>query len=154
MSDSTTGKISSTLEGATIAPAGPPHTYLGVARSMLPGALLLAQSPTASPLALSLVSAHVAECALKAFLSRDGSDAAVKSSTIRHNLSSLWEAAHDQGLAVSMPLPSWLIQLSGVHDSPYQMRYSTGVHGLVLPNAETMAEGVQSLVSTIEAALR
>ena len=81
-------------EGDVIRPAGPPHTYFGVAQEMMPAVRLLANaSPPASPLALCLVAAHVLECLLKAYLSRDGDDARLTKKAGRHDLNGLWKLA-------------------------------------------------------------
>ncbi len=150
MNDSTSGTINTSLGGATIASPGPPHTYLGVARSMLPGALLLAQSPNTSPMALALVSSHVVECSLKAYLSRDGSDSILRKPQIRHNLVGLCELARNEGLPIDSSPPNWVSRLGEVHGSPYFLRYSTGVNGIVLPNAESIANGARNLLTLVE----
>jgi hypothetical protein len=146
----TTGKLSATLGAVTIAPPAPPHTYLGVARGMMPGVHALAVRPLVSPLALALVAAHVLECVLKAYLSRGGSDAAVKESVVRHNLTALWDMALKAGLPISATPPSWVQRLSEVHGSPYYLRYSTGVHGIVLPAPEPVATELPELLALVE----
>ena len=70
-----TGTASIALQPVTIEPAALSHTYFGVAQSMMPGVKVLAAASPTSALALALVAAHVLECLLKAYLSRDGSDA-------------------------------------------------------------------------------
>ena len=72
--DRVTGSMSTTLEGVGIKPAGPPDTYLGVVNGMLPGVAILAVAQPTVPIAFAFLAAHVLECALKAYLSRDGSD--------------------------------------------------------------------------------
>jgi hypothetical protein len=57
---------------ATLAPATPPHTYLGVASAIMPAVRLLAGTPEAGGIPHSLLSAHALECLLKAYLSRKG----------------------------------------------------------------------------------
>ena len=84
--DPITGSASITLQPTTIVPAAPPHTYFGVAQSLLPGVKILAVASPCPALALALVSAHILECLLKAYLSRDGSDAALKNPAVRHDL--------------------------------------------------------------------
>jgi hypothetical protein len=59
------------LEGVSIAKPVPPETYFGVAESMIASVNVLAKHGIAG-LALALVAAHTLECALKAYLSRDG----------------------------------------------------------------------------------
>lgn len=136
-----TGTVSITLEPVTIAPAAPPHTYFGVAQSLMPGVKILAAASPPPALALALLCSHVLECLLKAYLSRDGSDAALKEPNIRHDLNALWALAFAQGLCVQESPPAWADCLSGLHKSPYYLRYSTGVHGIVSPGAEPMTSG-------------
>ena len=149
-----TGTGSLRAQGASIAPAAPPDTYFGVAQSMMPGVKVLATASPSSPLALSLVAAHVLECLLKAYLSRDGSDAALKDRDVRHNLNALWAMAFAQGLRVPESPPHWVDCLSGLHDSPYYLRYSTGVHGIVSPGAEPMTSELSALLEVVRAQLR
>ena len=149
-----TGTGSLTAQGASIAPAAPPHTYFGVAQSMMPGVKVLATASPSAPLALSLVAAHVLECLLKAYLSRKGSDAALKDRNVRHNLNALWAMAFTQGLRVPELPPSWVDCLSGLHDSPYYLRYSTGVHGIVSPGAEPMTSELAALLEIVRGQLK
>lgn len=133
-----------------VSPA-PPHTYLGVAHSMVKGVRTLADTALASGLALALVAGHVLECALKAYLSRNGDDSAVKRPKVRHNLAALWSMAHSQGLQVPLEMPGWVAILSQGHGHPYHLRYSEGVHGIMLPNAEPMATELQALLNLVQA---
>lgn len=144
-----TGAASIALQPVTIAPAAPPHTYFGVAQSMMPGVKVLATASPPPALALALVAAHVLECMLKAYLSRDGSDAALKSPDVRHDLNALWAMAFAQGLRIPESPPSWVDCLSGLHKSPYHLRYSTGVHGIVLPATEPMTSELAALVDIV-----
>ena len=148
-----TGTASITLQPVTIAPAAPPHTYFGVAQSMMAGVKVLAAASPPPALALALVAAHVLECLLKAYLSRDGSDAALKSPDVRHDLNALWAMAFAQGLPVPEAPPSWVDCLSGLHKSPYYLRYSTGVHGIVSPGAEPMTSELAALLETVRGQL-
>ena len=136
-----------------MAPPAPPRTYLGVAESMMPGVNVLAATPTPSALALALLAAHVLECLLKAYLSRNGSDAPLKKPKVRHNLNALWAMASAQGLQVQKEPPSWVDRLSGLHNSPYYLRYSTGVHGIVTPGAEPMRSELAALLEMVRAQL-
>lgn len=145
-----TGTASITLPSISIAPAGPPHTYLGIAQSMMAGVKVLAAASPVAALPLALVAAHTLECLLKAYLSRGGSDDAVKKPNVRHNLVALWEMAVAQGLQISRSLPEWVTCLSGIHDSPYYLRYSTGVHGIVSPGAEPMTSELDALLKLVQ----
>lgn len=147
------GGVAGIVEGDdVILPAGPPHTYFGIARNMMLGVSVLAKEAPGS-LALPLVAAHVLECLLKAYLARSGSDAAVKKRQVRHNLNALWNMARADGLPIP-EVPHWVNTLSGVHDSPYFLRYSTGVHGLVTPGAEPMTSELRSLVGIVAQNIR
>jgi hypothetical protein len=148
-----TGTASITLQPVTIAPAVPPHTYLGVAQSMMSGVKVLAAASPPSALALALVAAHVLECLLKAYLSRDGSDAALKNPNVRHDLNALCAMAFAQGLRVPESSPTWVDCLSGLHKSPYYLRYSTGVHGIASPGAEPMTSELTALVGIVRGQL-
>ncbi len=145
-----TGSLSATSAPATMAPAGPPHTYIGVAYNMMPGVRVLAVASPLPALPLAMVSAHVLECVLKAYLSRSGDDSRVKQSDVRHNLNFLWSLAHSQGLNIPQQPPEWVSCLSHLHGYPYYLRYSTGVHGLVTPAPEPMATELAGLIEQVQ----
>ena len=138
-----------TLEPIRMKPAGPPDTYFGVGENMMRGVQVLAAASPTSALALALVAAHVLECLLKAYLSRGGSDAALKEKEVRHNLNALWAMAFGQGLRIPESPPDWVARLSDLHDRPYHLRYSTGVHGIVSPAAEPMTAELAALLETV-----
>lgn len=149
-----TGTISITLQDFVIAPPAPPHTYFGVAQSLMPGVkALAAASPLPAP-ALALIAAHVLECLLKAYHSKNGSDTAVKDQDVRHNLNTLWAMAYAQGLGIPESPPSWANCLSSLHRPPYHLRYSTGVHGIVSPSAEPMTTELAALLELVRVQLR
>lgn len=147
-SKSITGSASITLGPMTIAPAGPPHTYFGVAQNLMSGVQILASAQSPG-LALPLLCAHVLECILKAYISRGGSDSALKAPNIRHNLVALWRLANSQGLAVSSAPPAWVARLGELHESPYYLRYSTGVHGIVSPGPQPMVSELAALLEQV-----
>lgn len=132
-----------------VSPAGPPHTYLGMARALLHGISPLAIAGRSCSVALAFLAGQVAECALKAYLSRNGDDKGLKDAPLRHNLGMLWQVAHSEGLPVSAQLPAWLVTLNGLHNTPYVIRYSTHVHGLVTPAAEPMATELAAMVELV-----
>jgi hypothetical protein len=146
--------VSVTEEDDVIAAPAPPHTYFGVAQSMMPGVTILAAASPSPPLPLCLVAAHVLECLLKAYLSRDGSDAKVRDPKVRHDLNALWRMAFEQDLPVPESPPEWVDRLSGLHNHPYHLRYSTGVHGIVSPAPELMASELRALLETVRGKLR
>ena len=150
MTEHVSGSASIAAGPATIAPAAPPHTYLGVARLLLEGVRPLATNAPPCTVALAFLSAQVAECALKASLSRTGDDKRLKSPDLRHNLSALWHLAAAEGLRVPAEPPAWLERLGHLHNSPYHLRYSTGVHGIVLPGVEPMCTELESLVTQVQ----
>jgi hypothetical protein len=148
-----TGSANIIEEDDVILPAGPPHTYFGVAENMMLGVSALAKSAPGT-LALPLVAAHVLECLLKAYLSRGGSDAALKKRSIRHDLTLLWTMAREKGLDVSAVAPAWVTTLAHVHKPPYFLRYSTNVHGVVTPGAEPMTSELAALVVKVAQTIR
>jgi hypothetical protein len=135
------------LEGVSVAKPAPPETYLGVAESMIAGVNVLAKHGSAG-LALPLVAAHTLECALKAYLSRDGRDARLKQPALRHHIEELWKLARTEGLPIG-DVPDWAANLSRIHDKPYYVRYSTGIHGIVTPAPEPMATELSAIIGTI-----
>lgn len=143
-----------TLEPMRALQPGPPHTYLGIAESLLAGIRILAGAPKSAPLPLAMLCAHAVECILKAYLSRSGDDTYVKKPKVRHNLNVLWSLAHQQGLAVSAAPPEWVACLSRLHESPYYLRYSTGVHGIVSPAPEPMASELVELIEQVRKQLQ
>lgn len=153
MSVTISGAGSITLGELRVASPSPPHTYLGVAQSLAPGVEVLADSAQGVAIPLCLLAAHQAECILKAYLSRSGDDAPLKHQDIRHNLVKLWLEAASQGLAISSAPPDWLVRLGELHDKPYYLRYSTGVHGIVSPNPKEISLGLRDLLATVERSL-
>jgi hypothetical protein len=101
-----------------------------------------------------MVSAHALECILKAFLSRSGDDSRVKQSDVRHNLNALWSLAHSEGLDIPGQPPQWVASLSHLHDAPYYLRYSTGVHGIVTPAPEPMLGELAALIEQVRGQLQ
>lgn len=63
-----------------------------------------------------------------------------------HNLDALWNVAQAEGLPLSVRPPAWVVTLSDLHNKPYFLRYSTGVHVLVTPAAEPMAMELETIV--------
>jgi len=116
---------------------------------MMLGVKVLAAASPPPALALALVAAHVLECSLKSYLSRDRSDAALKDPNVYHDLNALWAMSFAQGLGISESPPIWADYLSGLHKSPYYLRYSTGVHGIVSPSAEPMTSELAALLDTV-----
>jgi hypothetical protein len=142
-----------TVGKVTVAPPGPPHTYLGMARQLLHGVPPLASAGVQTSIALAFVAAQVAECLLKAYLSRGGDDKRLKNPPLQHNLAALWQLAEAEDLALSTPPPAWLSLLSELHDKPYFIRYSTGVHGMCTPAPEPMATELAALVELVARSL-
>ena len=137
----------------SVAPAGPPHTYLGVATSLLPGLRALCTAPEDCSVALALVAAHVAECSLKAYLSRAGSDAGLREKKVRHNLELLWSRAQADGLGVDATPPGWLGVLHRLHDDPYPLRYARNIYGIATTSAQPMCGELEALLETVRACI-
>ena len=133
------------LEDISIAKPAPPETYLGVAESMIAGVNVLATHRIAG-LALPLVAAHTLECALKAYLSRDGQDSRLRQAALRHHIEELWKLARTEGLPIG-DVPDWAANLSRIHNKPYYLRYSTGIHGIVTPAPEPMELNLRQLLA-------
>jgi hypothetical protein len=114
------------LEPAALEPASPPRTLFGVAESMMPGVKVLAKASPPCSSALALLAAHVLECLLKAYLSRNGSGASLKNPDVRHNLNRLWTMAFAQGLQITGP-PNWADRLSGVHNNGQRLAADAAV---------------------------
>lgn len=142
--------MSPTLDPVRLVPPMPPHTYLGIAVSLLSGIHVLAAASGPVALPLSMLCAHALECTLKGYLSRDGDDSRVKQPSVRHNLLALWSLAHAEGLHIPAAPPSWVSCLSGLHDRPYYLRYSTGVHGIVMPGAQPMVQELEALLGQVQ----
>ena len=150
MNTQVTGTAHIVAAPASIAPAAPPHTYLGMARLLLQGVRPLCAPTPPCTIPLAFLAAQVDECDLKGSLSRSGDDRRLKDKGLRHNLEALWELAHSEGLAVNAVPPSWVQRLSHLHNTPYFLRYSTGVHGLVTPGPEPMCTDLEELVAVVE----
>jgi hypothetical protein len=148
-----TGSASISLS-VKIAPAAPPWTYFGVAESMIPGIRVLANPPTPGSVPLALVAGHTLECLLKAYLSRKGDDRRLKKADVRHDLEALWAMAFSEGLSIPASPPNWVTCLAHVHREPYHLRYSTGIHGIVLPSPKPMVADLASLLDIVRAQLR
>jgi hypothetical protein len=149
-----TGTMLVTQQPNTVAPPVLPQSYFGVAQSLVPAAKILAAASPPPAIALAMVCAHTLECLLKAFLSKDGSDSEVRKKNVQHNIVALWAMAHAKGLHIPESPPSWVECLSRIHDSPYYLRYSTGVHGIVTPGAEPMASELVALLETVRVQIR
>jgi hypothetical protein len=143
-----TGTANIMESGDLVSPPSPPQTYLGMARAFISGAWVL-DGAQGSSISLAFVAAQATECGLKAYLSRSGDDARLKSHPLRHDLGALWLLAAQEGLDVVATPPPWLLNLSHLHGSPYYLRYSTGVHGLVLPAADPMVAEISALIEQI-----
>jgi hypothetical protein len=160
-----TGSASITEQPDASAEAGPPYTYLGVAENLMPRMKILAAASPAPVHALAFLAAHVLECLLKAYLSRGGSDDAVKRRN-KHDLNALWAMVFKQGLGVTESPPSWADRLSYLHKGPcYYLRYSGSkylkrqggrrilvedyAHGIVPPGAEPMTSELGDLLGIV-----
>jgi hypothetical protein len=139
-----------TLAPATIDPARPPHTYLGVAANLLPGVRILASSDERPAIPMAMLSAHALECILKGYISRSGGDSSVRKPDVQHYLNALWSRAVADGLHVSPKPPEWVNRLSDLHDRPFYLRYSEKVHGIVSPAPEPMATELAAILEQVQ----
>jgi hypothetical protein len=121
---------------------------------MFCGVRVLGAASPLPALALAMVSAHILECILKAYLSRSGDDAQVKQPKVRHNLNALWSLAHADGLNIQSSPPQWADCLSHLHGSPYYLRYSTGVHCISSPAPEPMTSELAVLMEQVRSQLQ
>ena len=119
----------------------------------MPGVNVLAHAGPSCALAMALVCAHALECILKAYLSRTGDDALVRGPSIRHDLNGLWSLARSHGLGIPEQPAAWASRLSDLHTRPYHLRYSTRVHGVVLPPSEPMGDELAALLEVVRVAL-
>jgi hypothetical protein len=136
------------------------ESYFGVAQSLLPGVHVLALHTPQCSMALALVTAHVLECLLKAFLARTQPDpraTAAADEEVKkagHNLKWLWVNASQRGLEIPATPPDWALILHGLHDRPFKLRYSRdlhdqGLHGVVTPGAQPMVAELDALVGLV-----
>lgn len=133
----------------SVLPPGPPRTYFGIAEGLMPGILILGGASPVPALPLTMLCAHALECILKAYLSRSGNDSRIRKADVRHNLITLWSMAQTEGLDLPTDPPQWVSLLSNLHGQPYYLRYSTGVHGLVLPPPAQMVAGLSELLNVV-----
>jgi hypothetical protein len=143
------GAVAVTLRDAYIEKPRPPDTYLGVALALLPGIDALMKADPVPSLPLALLTAHATECGLKAALSLNGDDRAVRDRDVMHNLVKLWQMALPRLPVRSVP-PDWLTTLGGLHIKPYYLRYSEGVHAISLPSPEVMVAGLKELLKRVD----
>lgn len=115
----------------------------------MPGVLQLAAAEAAAGIPLALLSAHMLECLLKAFLSCDGKDGRLKTHKLRHDLVGLWDLAVREGLPWDTERPSWVSTLGGLHDRPYYLRYSTGIHAISTPVPDDLSQGLRELLEVV-----
>ena len=149
------GSLNVTLEPVRIAPVTPAEAYFGAAQALMPGAQWLATAPSIPGSALTLVSGHMLECLLKAFLSSRGTtESELKKRGLRHNLSKLWRQASIAGLQISPTPPAWVERLSALHNHPFYLRYPMGLNGLFLPATEPMLSEMQALLDLVRQKIR
>lgn len=140
------------------------HGYFTVAERLIVGMRVLLPAwpetgPRTAPTvghAFFFLCAHAVECLLKAYLTRDNSKDSlekVRKHDIRHNLAALWEMAHHDGLGNLAQVPEWIEGLGDVHDSPYALRYMTGLHGAILFTPTTVMPLIDGLLDQVRSML-
>jgi hypothetical protein len=146
-----TGPITATEEPDGVAQVPLHDAYFTAAEAFMRGALLLADAPPsdAAP-ALALLSGQILECSLKAFLAKAGEmEDELRQKAFRHNVLALWKRAETKGLRIGAIPPQWAVTLDSLHNKPYYLRYASGLHGWVLPNAQQMMSDLKHLVETV-----
>ena len=153
--NSNRGSASLTFQPLTVLPVTPQAGYLAAAQALMPGVELLATGSPAEARALTLVSAHVLECLLKAYLTAAlGTDTELKKLNVRHNLVALWQEAASRGLSISATAPSWVAIVGALHGSPYHLRYQDRVHGMQLPATQPMVSEISALLAAVRPHVR
>ena len=148
--DPITGSANITLGAVTVAPVTPPQAYFGAAEAIMHGVRQLATSGPEVCVPLTLLAGQMLECLLKAYLSKHGAaESDLKQHTVRHNLKELWLRANQSGLPNDSTPPQWVECLSGLHNSPFYLRYPMGLNGLVLPGVQLMASELESLLEAV-----
>jgi len=131
--------------------------FFGTAESLMPSARLLAMSTkipgTGLDHGLALISGHIVEGLLKAFLSKKGLTEKRLQNEFGHNLSTLWRRSVALGCPASATIPPWAERLSALHDKPFHLRYSKS-NALVLPNPQAMIFGLEELLDVVRSAIR
>jgi len=138
--------------GDTVVPAGPPHTYLGVAQQLMPSIATLATCAE-NAYGKTLLCGHAIECVLKAYITRVESGRASLKTIKHHNLMRLWAMAATSGPGVTATVPAWLAHLNHLYAAPYRLRYANGYHGAVLLAAEPMVTDLRELLTTVSQAI-
>jgi hypothetical protein len=101
-------------------------------------------------IAIAMLSAHALECILKGYISRSGDDSSVRHyPKVQHNLNALWSRAVADGLHLPSNPPDWVSRLSDLHDQPFYLRYSDGLHGIVLPALESMTTELAAMLEKV-----
>lgn len=93
--------------------------------------------------------AQAIECALKAVLNHVATKQTVlKDPRVRHNIDGLWRMAGAQAIVTPADPPSWVSELSQVHDSPYYVRYPS-THAIVFPNLTVVLDELHEVLSKV-----
>lgn len=150
-----TGSLNVTLDPVTVAPVTLPQAFFGAAEALMPGVRLLAAAGPEACVPLTLLAGQTLECLLKAYLSKQGApESDLRQPDVRHNLKELWQRASQSGLPVALVPPQWVECLSGLHNSPYYLRYPKGLNGLVLPGTQPMASELETLLEAVRQGIR
>lgn len=129
--------------------------YRVAAEAMLAGARPLSKVVPLPTIALTLLCGHGTETALKALLAQGGlGEKELSRSPYGHDLIFLWEKAIESGAKVAAPRPQWVEHLNGVYKAPFSLRYPLGFNGILLPNQQLVAAGLEELVRAVVEAVR
>ncbi len=154
MEQGITGSLDVTLGAVSVAPVTLTEVFFGIAESLMPAARLLAASPEVPGTALTLISGHILECLLKAFLSKNGVSGDELKKKLGHNLRELWERSVGLGCPDNPAFPPWAERLNAVCGKKARLRYPEGLHGLVLPGAQPMTAELGGLLEVVRKAIR
>ncbi|MBX3175725.1 MAG: hypothetical protein KF886_00045 [Candidatus Hydrogenedentes bacterium] len=107
---------------------------------------------------IAYIAALAVEIGLKAYLLWTGKykEKDIKSpKCVGHDLVKAWEKANDSGLALDPSPPYWLVRLSELNNESHLLRYAhTNISAMVLPNKDSLREGVVELLAKVEGRLQ
>jgi len=139
-----------TVASWTIAP---PISYLARARSFAQAARILNEHQANDFTPYLLCCGQATELALKGLLLAGGVSESTFSTNPGHRLVHAWRSAVTQGAHIPPDPPQWCELLDVVHTKPFDSRYPRANVLLGLPAPSVMLEGIDQLISVLEATL-
>lgn len=129
--------------------------YYAASLALRPGLSDLEAACHSGVHAFILVAGFAVEGLLKTLLARAAELSPTSKPIPRtHSLKNLWNAAVEGGHLSTEACPDWLIELDGLHDSPFFVRYQTGGGFHSLPSKVEVAQGLDELYRAVERALQ